>query len=191
MSRTGMSRVQLMEVWELMRVSQQSRIERDWLEDETDSFFGKPNVPQSTYEREDQVTFPRFLRSIRGDDPPSAEQEAAWEASWAQHGAAVAAAWHSDQPREEEHTMQILTTWTEEVRHQTAVGLNPDNVEAAGLDPTSADDVLMYLRDHMDPAEFKAQLPASALYGDVVSTGPIWFASVDEIDMKTGLEATA
>lgn len=84
--------------------------------------------------------------------------------------------------------MQIEMKWTEVVQHTSTIGINVDNVEAAGLDPTSADDLLIYVRDHMDPVNLVDQLPKD--YSDAFTLSPV-FLEVTEIDLKAQDSAVA
>lgn len=75
--------------------------------------------------------------------------------------------------------MQIEIEWSEGVLHRTTIGINRANVEAAGLDPDSDGDMLVYVREHMDPVAFADQAPKD--YGDAHTTPPV-FHRIIEID---------
>lgn len=84
--------------------------------------------------------------------------------------------------------MQIELKLRELVTSTVTVGVNIDNVEAAGLDPTSADDMLVYVQQHMDPAALADQLPKDYSAADVVLTE---YLEVSEIDLKARDSAVA
>lgn len=94
---TGMSRRDLMNLYEEMRNAQELRLQQAYCEDgdARAAYLGFVDTP-TALQQEVAVTLPRFLRSIRGTEPPSKEQLAAWDASWEIHGAAVAEAWQLD-----------------------------------------------------------------------------------------------
>lgn len=82
--------------------------------------------------------------------------------------------------------MQIEIERSEGLTHRTPIGVNRENVQGAGLDAESVDDMLIYARDHMGPQAFLEQAPED--YSDADITPPT-FHRVVEVDVTSERES--
>jgi hypothetical protein len=78
--------------------------------------------------------------------------------------------------------MQVEVTWREEVTRRRSIGVNVENVIAAGFDPNYPPDMLEYLQMHMDRTVFVEQTGG---YDDVIAISEPTFLEVDGLDRES------